>query len=263
VREFDETMRAAARTLSAESGAEPMLMLERARVARAQLAVYAARHRRLLLQAGTGLALVGAVALAPAMTERVRGPAETVVAYNPADDLEARSNAVFDALDEYLQSRNIELAAGTYAQRFRIPAPMARSIIRAAQEQDISPDVAFGLVRAESSFRPRVVSSAGAVGLTQVLPSTGRWIVPGTTRRDLMDPETNLRVGFRYLRYLIDKYDGDEALALTAYNRGPGTVDRHLRQGRNPDNGYVEMVLTGRSRKHTNLMNARFGNRRS
>jgi soluble lytic murein transglycosylase-like protein len=239
-----------------------MWMMERARALRARLGTAGQQHRRLLLQAGTGLVLVGTVALAPAMTERVRTPAEPV-AYDPADDEEARTNAVFDALDEYLRHRNVELAASTYAQRFRIPAPLARSIYRAAQEQEIPPDVAFGLVRAESSFRPRAVSGAGAVGLTQVLPSTGRWIVPGTTRRDLMDPETNLRVGFRYLRYLIDKYDGDEALALTAYNRGPGTVDRHLRQGRNPDNGYVEMVLTGSSRKHTNLMNARFGSRRS
>jgi soluble lytic murein transglycosylase-like protein len=240
-----------------------MWTMERARALRARVEAAGQRHRRLLLQAGTGLVLVGTVALAPAMTERVRTPAEPVVAYDPADDQEARTNAVFDALDEYLRHRNIELAASTYAQRFRIPAPLARTIYRAAQEQEISPDVAFGLVRAESSFRSRVVSRAGAVGLTQVLPSTGRWIVPGTTRRDLMDPETNLRVGFRYLRYLIDRYDGDESLALTAYNRGPGTVDRHLRQGRNPDNGYVEMVLNGSSRKHTNLMNARFGNRRS
>jgi len=60
-----------------------------------------------------------------------------------------------------------------------------------------------------------------------------------------MKTETNLRVGFRYLRYLIDKYDGNVRLALTAYNRGPGTVDRLLRQGRNPDNGYAGKVLSG------------------
>jgi soluble lytic murein transglycosylase-like protein len=217
--------------------------------------------RRQLTQAAIGLVLVGTAAAMP--TARTLSKEQPLPPLDEAFDQQARTNAAFEALDEYFRTRNAELAAMPFAQRFRIPVPLASSIYAAAREEDIRPEVAFGLVRAESSFRPRVVSSAGAVGLTQVLPSTGRWIVPGTTRRDLMDPETNLRVGFRYLRYLLDRYDGDEALALTAYNRGPGTVDRHLRQGRNPDNGYVEMVLTGRSRKHTNLMNTRFGGRRS
>jgi soluble lytic murein transglycosylase-like protein len=99
----------------------------------------------------------------------------------------------------------------------------------------------------------------GAVGLTQLLPSTARWMAPGTTRSDLMTPETNLRVGFQYLRYLMDKYGGDEKLALTAYNRGPGTVSKLLARGKNPDNGYAEKVLTGRSALHVRLMNAKFG----
>jgi soluble lytic murein transglycosylase-like protein len=221
------------------------------------------RHRRTSLQVGIGLLLVGSVAMVPSLSQR-GGPVHiSAVPLDPAADGPPRSNAVFDAMDEYLRDHQITLAAATYAQRFRIPNTLATRIYKAASDEDISPDIAFGLVRAESSFRARVVSPAGAVGLTQVLPSTGRWIAPGTTRRDLMDPDTNLRVGFRYLRYLYDKYDGDEALALTAYNRGPGTVDRQLRQGRNPDNGYVEMVRTGHSRRHTGLMNGRFGNRRS
>ncbi|HSJ06416.1 MAG TPA: lytic transglycosylase domain-containing protein [Longimicrobiales bacterium] len=219
-------------------------------------------HGRRVRQLGLGVVLVSTAAMLPTVR-----PQATVVAASAADEAqveqEARSNAVFDALDEYFRDREVELAAGTYAQRFRIPTGLATIIYTAAREEEIRPEVAFGLVRAESSFRPRVVSQAGAVGLTQVLPSTGRWIMPGTTRGDLMDPEKNVRVGFRYLRYLYEKYDGDEGLALTAYNRGPGTVDRHLSQGRNPDNGYVEMVLRGHSRRHTNLMNVRFGSRRS
>jgi len=107
------------------------------------------------------------------------------------------------------------------------------------------PKVAFGLVRTESSFRRTVVSHAGAIGYAQVLPSTARWIEPGTTRNDLFDTRTNLRVGFKYLRYLLDKYNGDIRLALTAYNRGPGTVDRVLARGGNPDNGYAAKVLRG------------------
>jgi soluble lytic murein transglycosylase-like protein len=240
-----------------------MWKYNRARELRARLAASRLRHRRTSIQIGLGMLLVGSVALTPSMSQRGQAVPDFTAHLDSAGDEDPRSNAVFDAMDEYLRDHQISLAAATYAQRFRIPATLARRIYKVASDEDISPDVAFGLVRAESSFRARVVSPAGAVGLTQVLPSTGRWIAPGTTRRDLMDPETNLRVGFRYLRYLLEKYDGNEALALTAYNRGPGTVDRHLRQGRNPDNGYVEMVLTGRSRRHTGLMNTRFGTRRS
>jgi soluble lytic murein transglycosylase-like protein len=155
-----------------------------------------------------------------------------------------------------------ELAVASFAQEFRIPVTLATQIHTAAVRERIKPRIAFGLVKAESSFRTKAVSSVGAVGLTQLLPSTARWLVPGTTRRDLMMPETNLRVGFRYLRHLLDQYNGNEKLALTAYNRGPGTVSRLLKRGRDPDNGYAEKVLTGKSTRHVRLMNAKFGSKR-
>jgi soluble lytic murein transglycosylase-like protein len=155
--------------------------------------------------------------------------------------------------------RERELVVASFATEFGIPVTLATDIHKAALAEKIAPRVAFGLVQAESSFRPRAVSPVGAVGLTQLLPSTARWMVPGTTRSDLMKPETNLRVGFQYLRYLLDKYEGDEKLALTAYNRGPGTVAKLLERGQNPDNGYAEKVLTGKSALHVRLMNAKFG----
>jgi soluble lytic murein transglycosylase-like protein len=215
-----------------------------------------AGSRRSVYQITVGLLLVVTAAAVPTARHLAQSSA-AAPPYDETLDQDPRTNAAFEALDDYFRERQVELAAASYAQRFRIPTGLARSIYAAAREEEIRPDVAFGLVRAESSFRSRAVSHAGAVGLTQVLPSTGRWIVPGTTRRDLLDPETNLRVGFRYLRYLYEKYDGDESLALTAYNRGPGTVDRHLRLGRNPDNGYHEFVLTGNSRRHKALLNNR------
>lgn len=130
--------------------------------------------------------------------------------------------------------------------RYDIDRDLATSIYDISQEENIEPDIAYGLVKTESTFRPQVVSYAGARGLTQVLPSTARWMMPEINKASqLFQPETNLRVGFRYLRYLIDKYDGDTHLALLAYNRGPGTVDRILDRGGNPDNGYAGKVLRG------------------
>ena len=125
---------------------------------------------------------------------------------------------------------------------------LAESIYDLALKEDIDPDVAFGLVRTESGFRNSATSHVGATGLTQLMPATARWLKPGTTRAELRDSETNLDIGFMYLRRLIRKYDGDTTLALLAYNRGPGTVDRLVRRGRNPDNGYADMVRGLRTR---------------
>ena len=143
-------------------------------------------------------------------------------------------------------AREAQLLAQKYRMEgYAIPGNLASSIAEAATEHGIDLDIAFGLVRAESSFRNGATSPVGAVGLTQLMPATARWLQPGVTRSALRDPETNLDIGFRYLRYLLEKYDGNEELALLAYNRGPGTVDRVLKRGGDPDNGYAEAVITG------------------
>ena len=133
---------------------------------------------------------------------------------------------------------------------YSLSQDLAETISEAALENEIDLDIAFGLVRAESSFRNTATSPVGAVGLTQLMPSTARWMEPGISRSALRDPETNLRVGFKYLRYLLEKYDGNENLALLAYNRGPGTVDRALKRGRNPDNGYAAFVKGEKDHGH-------------
>ena len=77
------------------------------------------------------------------------------------------------------------------------------------------------------------------------MPRTAKWLRPGTAADDLYDRHVNLSLGFKYLNQLIDKYDGDVKLALLAYNRGPGTVDKILKRGGNPDNGYARKVMDG------------------
>ena len=129
--------------------------------------------------------------------------------------------------------------------RYSIEEELARDIYTIAQEEGIEPEVAFGLVKTESSFKNTAQSHVGARGLTQVMPKTASWMVPGTKADDLYDQKTNLRLGFRYLNQMIDKYKGNVRLALLAYNRGPGTVDKILRRGGDPNNGYADKVLRG------------------
>lgn len=127
---------------------------------------------------------------------------------------------------------------------------LAEQIYDSALEADIDPDIAFGLVRAESSFKNSATSYVGAVGLTQLMPATARWLERDITNSELRNPRTNLRIGFRYLKRLMEKYNGDADLALVAYNRGPGTVDRILERGGDPDNGYADFVRTGEVGEH-------------
>ncbi len=139
---------------------------------------------------------------------------------------------------EAVIQRNIERY-----KEYSIPRDLAETIYDIALEEEIDPDVAFGLVRTESAFKNSATSHVGAIGLTQLMPATARWIQKDVTVRDLRDSKTNLRIGFKYLNDLMQKYDGNTELALLAYNRGPGTVDRVLKRGGDPDNGYPDMVL--------------------
>src|SRR5215212_6464550 len=122
-------------------------------------------------------------------------------------------------------------------------ADLVERIEDIAMAEGIDVRLAFGLVATESEFNRRAVSPVGAVGYTQLMPSTARYFRPGVEREALFDRDTNLRLGFRFLRTLIDKYHGNVELALLAYNRGPERVDAILRNGGDPDNGYPRLVL--------------------
>jgi len=86
------------------------------------------------------------------------------------------------------------------------PPTWRRRSTDVALSEGIDPGLAFRLVKVESGFNPRATSHVGAVGLTQVLPSTARLYEPGLTTQQLYDRDTNLRIGFRYLRDLLDRY---------------------------------------------------------
>ncbi|MCU0635920.1 MAG: transglycosylase SLT domain-containing protein [Gemmatimonadaceae bacterium] len=133
----------------------------------------------------------------------------------------------------------------SYATRYRISNDLSAAIYDAAVAERIEPELAFRLVRVESQFKDRARSSAGAVGLTQLMVGTARYFQPGITREQLYDRNTNLRIGFRYLRSLVKEYKGNLRLALLAYNRGPVAVENELAMGLDPANGYEQLVMKG------------------
>ena len=113
-------------------------------------------------------------------------------------------------------------------------------IAAAATSNGIDPALLKGLVAQESGFDPNARSGAGAVGLTQLMPGTAAAL--GVT--DPADPAQSLQGGARYLRQQLDRFGGDERLALAAYNAGPGAVTKY---GGVPPyaetQGYVTKVL--------------------
>lgn len=133
----------------------------------------------------------------------------------------------------------------SFSTRYRIKPDLSRRIYDAAITAGIEPELGFRLVRVESVFDTKAVSPVGALGLTQLMPSTARVFEPNVTREDLLTADVNLRIGFRYLRGLIREYDGDLKLALLVYNRGPAAVGRAMAMGKSPANGYETIVTKG------------------
>jgi len=152
----------------------------------------------------------------------------------------ATAKGQLDLVQGQLDRANVII---NYSARYEIGAGLASSIFDAAVSEGIDPDLAFRLVRLESVFNGRAVSSTGAIGLTQLMPSTARLFKTGVTKDDLFEKDTNLRIGFRYLRNLLTLYKGNVELALTAYNRGEDAVDRAIKLGINPRNGYDKSVM--------------------
>ena len=137
-----------------------------------------------------------------------------------------------------------ELSAANYAKRYGISRDLAQKIVDVALAEGVDPELGFRLIRAESRFVVNARGPGGSLGLLQLMPGTARSLDRSLrTDAQILEPSTNLRLGLRYLRRMIDRYDGDVRLGLLAYNRGPVAVDRALKNGRNPENGYTRKVL--------------------
>ncbi len=107
----------------------------------------------------------------------------------------------------------------------RPATPYSELIWGAGERYALNPALLAAVVRAESAFDPRAVSHKGAQGLMQLMPATARRF--GLRGAAVFEPEKNLDAGARYLAWLAERFEGELAHVLAAYNAGEGTVDRY------------------------------------
>jgi soluble lytic murein transglycosylase-like protein len=142
---------------------------------------------------------------------------QTMVATMTAPAPSAPSTSFAGALATAQTSPSTAPAAGAGAN-----TAFGAEIDAAAASNGIDPALLKGLVSQESGFDPNARSGAGALGLTQLMPGTAAGL--GVTNP--LDPVQSLQGGAKYLRQQLDRFGGDEKLALAAYNAGPGAVAR-------------------------------------
>lgn len=132
-------------------------------------------------------------------------------------------------------STNVLSSTKQKVMGFFYPQKYSEYVSLSASAYGVDESLVYAVIRTESGFRQEVESSAGAMGLMQLMPDTFEWL---QTKRDvdtvlsesyLLDPKTNIDYGTYFLSYLLNKYDGNESTAVAAYNAGMTTVDNWLK----------------------------------
>ena len=161
---------------------------------------------------------------------------------------------------------------GIYAARWKLAYPLAfhdlvlKYVGHPQQKHPVPSLLLIALMREESSFQPDVESPAKAVGLTQVIPRTGREIAREIEYEntfkpyDLLDPELSIRFGAYYISKLMRKFDGHLHLAIASYNAGPRAAARWLKaRGNRPVDEFIEEIPYRETRNYTRRVLKSYG----
>ena len=127
------------------------------------------------------------------------------------------------------QEKNQKLTFSNYELKLMYPILFEDIINENAKDFKLSPYLFLSLIREESHFDKNAKSAVGALGLSQLMQPTANFIEKTSVSKDtLLNPDENIRIGMKYYRYLIDYFNGNEYLAILAYNAGPGNIDKWL-----------------------------------
>ena len=128
---------------------------------------------------------------------------------------------------------------------------------------NLDPLLVHALIREESRFNPNAESKSRAMGLMQILPSTGEWIAKkigekGYEEGSLFQPEPNIKLGTWYLAYLLEKFDGNFILALIAYNGGPTNVTNWLKKSSEDIDEFIEGIPLSEPKRYVKKVMASY-----
>ena len=161
-------------------------------------------------------ALAGDIQAAQSIARQVAGGVEAV-----AGGVEMAASAPLEAVAEAPKQLTM-MTEKAKEEFFRKEVPFGSIIYKEAKKNNVRPELVAAVVQAESRFKPTARSGAGAIGLMQLVPRTGRWM----GARDLTNPQQNVAAGAKYLKYLHERFDGNETKVIAAYNAGEGNVKR-------------------------------------
>lgn len=121
----------------------------------------------------------------------------------------------------------------TWGQKLIHPRLFTEQVQLYSQNHELDENLIYAVIRVESKFQADAISEAGAVGLMQIMPKTGRWAsnkmkIKDYTTEKLMQPDMNIAIGCWYISYLMDYFDGDLNATLAAYNGGMGNVRKWI-----------------------------------
>lgn len=154
-------------------------------------------------------------------------------------------------LNLYLDVQKISELIGqfdTQYNKYNI-TDIAFSIVEESVKNNLDPYLMLAIIKTESSFNYKSVSRKGAIGLMQLLPNTAYYISEKVddlyieNKKEIFDPVVNIRLGINYYSYLLNKFNGNEEIAIVAYNLGPRNIYKYLAKGRNIPKFYYYKVM--------------------
>ena len=168
-----------------------------------------------------------------ALDMKSKGRAEWFHALDPSNKTQMLAATKLAQNNGYHFTSILTLSKAKEWNQIQLRFPMAyESLVRMeADQQTVSPALIYGVIRRESAFDPNIVSSARAQGLMQLIPPTAKQVarglrLPALSKKQIFEPETNIKLGTAYLKTLLKRFDQNYALATASYNAGPHRMKR-------------------------------------
>jgi soluble lytic murein transglycosylase len=151
-----------------------------------------------------------------------------------------------------------EDAANISTRTLKMFFPLKQFSVVWEHRSSVDPYLVAALIRQESGFNEKAKSRVGALGLMQLMPRTAR-LVARVSARKLFEPETNVKVGVKYFKNLLKRFDGDAELALAGYNAGPDRVDEWVKRYPMDDRMlFLELIPFAETRKYVSLIDRNY-----